>query len=61
MGGRPQVADSAQGGQGSDVQQNSGGTLKIHNSIIGAAGGLLISVESGRLDRYGKLDSGSAL
>jgi hypothetical protein len=43
------------------VQKNSGGTLKIHNSIIGADGGLLISVESGRLDRYGKLDSGSIL
>ena len=41
MGGRPQVADAAHGGQGSDVQQNSGGTLKIHNCIIRAAGGCL--------------------
>ena len=34
MGGRPQVADAAVGGQRADVQQNSGGTLKFHVSII---------------------------
>jgi hypothetical protein len=50
MGGRPQVADAAQGGQGSDVQQNSGGTLKIHNCIIGASGGLFTSFAQGRLE-----------
>jgi hypothetical protein len=38
MGGRPQVADTPVGGQGSDVQQNSGGTVKRHDLIIGGRG-----------------------
>jgi hypothetical protein len=37
VGGRPQVTDASVGGQGSDVQQNSGRTLKLHGFIISAA------------------------
>jgi hypothetical protein len=35
MGGRAQVAAAAIGRQRTDVQQNTGGTLKFHLSIIG--------------------------
>jgi hypothetical protein len=40
MGGRPQVADAPIRGQGSDVQQNSGGPVKFHALIIDATGAL---------------------
>jgi hypothetical protein len=35
MGGRTEVADAPVGGERGDVQQNSGGTLKLHVFIIG--------------------------
>jgi hypothetical protein len=38
MGGGPQVADASIRGQGSDVQQNAGGTVKLHILIIDANG-----------------------
>jgi hypothetical protein len=38
MGGRPQVADAPIRGQGSDVQQNSGGAEKRHGLIISESG-----------------------
>jgi hypothetical protein len=44
MGGRPQVADAPIRGQGSDVQQNSGGPVKFHALIIDATGGGQLSV-----------------
>src|ERR1700678_3284812 len=36
---RAEVADTAIGGQGADVHQDAGGTLKAHGYIISAQGG----------------------
>jgi hypothetical protein len=56
MGGRPQVTDASIGGQGSDVQQNSGGSVKRHGLIIGGRGGLPTSVLKWSADRGVRLE-----
>jgi hypothetical protein len=38
MGGGTEVADASGGGQRADMEQNSGGTLKLHIFIIGWKG-----------------------